>query len=163
MKTVFVTRHSKAEQDFLGSDFERKLTEAGMENSLLVATHVVAKHPHFDLFMSSPAKRAKSTAQIFADVFHYEKEKILFKSELYHAPDFVFYDVLSQLEDTVQSVILFAHNPGISEFIIDLGLGRFGSVPTTGCVGFTAHTTHWKQFKKSKKTFLSFDSPKLNK
>jgi phosphohistidine phosphatase SixA len=33
MKTVYVVRHSKAEQNFIGSDFERKLTEKGIANS----------------------------------------------------------------------------------------------------------------------------------
>jgi phosphohistidine phosphatase len=160
MKTIYVVRHSKAEQDFLGSDFERKLTETGKTHSELVAKRFLEKSPSITLFISSPAKRAKTTAQIFAANLHYDKEQILYQSALYHAPSFVYYSVLENLPTDVASVILFAHNPGITDFINSLKIVQLDNMPTTGIFGFTADIENWTSFTKGKKHFLHFDSPK---
>lgn len=163
MKTVYIVRHSKAEQNFLGADFERKLTEVGKLNSELMANRLLVKQTAIDLFISSPAKRAKTTAQQFAQIYKVDKESIVYKSELYHAPDFVYTEVIKKLDDTSDSIIVFAHNPGITDFINGLGLVQLDNMPTSGVFGFTCNTSHWIDVEKSKKSFLYFDYPKMIK
>jgi phosphohistidine phosphatase len=162
MKSIFVVRHSKAEQNFLGNDFARKLTDVGKENTTLVATRFLAKNTLPKLLISSPAKRAKTTAQLFANSFMLDKENIIYKSELYHAPSFVYYDLLKSLPNECNSVMLFAHNPGITDFVNSLSIVQLDNMPTSGIFGFTVETIEWKFFEKSKKAFLFFDHPKQN-
>jgi phosphohistidine phosphatase len=161
MKTVYVVRHSKAEQNFIGSDFERKLTEKGIANSNLIAIRFFEKIKTVDAFISSPAARAKATAEIFGDFFDKNKTDIIYKQELYLAPKHVYYDVLTQLDDTINKVILFAHNPGITDFINSLGIVQLDNMPTTGIFGCTVQTNKWKDFTSCAKSFLLFDYPKL--
>jgi phosphohistidine phosphatase len=160
MKTVILVRHAKAEQNFLSNDFERKLTDVGKENAQLVANRFFSKGIKIDAFISSPAKRAKTTAQIFVEIYKIDKEKIIFKSELYHAPLFVYYDVISQLDAAIETVILFAHNPGITDFVNSLGIVQLDNMPTSGIFSFTLNTDDWKKAPTAIKNFVFFDYPK---
>jgi phosphohistidine phosphatase len=162
MKTVYVVRHSKAEQNFIGSDFERKLTEKGIANSNLIAVRFFEKVKSIDVFISSPAVRAKTTAEIFGDFFDKNKTDIIYKPELYLAPEFVYYNILTTLEDTIKTVVLFAHNPGITDFVNSLGIVQLENMPTTGIFGCTIDGNDWKDFALAKKTFVLFDYPKLS-
>ncbi len=160
MKTIFVIRHAKAEQIFTVNDFERKLTDNGKADATLVANRNIDKIKPIQVFISSPAKRAKTTAQLFAAAVGYTEDAIIYKSELYHAPEFVYYEVLSKLTNDINSVILFAHNPGITDFVNGLGIVKLDNMPTSGCFGFTCAIENWSDFAKAQKQFLHFDYPK---
>ena len=77
-----------------------------------------------DLFISSPAKRAKKTAQLFAEKFGYDADKILFIPELYLAGPRDFVAAITQTPADVNSVIIFSHNPGVTEFVNTLTHNR---------------------------------------
>lgn len=160
MKTIYLVRHSKAEQHFIGNDFERKLTETGKQNSELVSKRLIEKYPSIELFISSPAKRAKTTAQQFAACYQVDKESIVYKSELYHAPSFVYEKVIDGIDNDFNSVIIFAHNPGINDYINQLGIVALDNMPTTGVFVFQANVAKWTDVAKAKKQFLYFDYPK---
>src|SRR5258707_1532687 len=57
-------------------DPERYLTEEGVEKTREVAKGIVALGAAPDLFLSSPYVRAMQTAEIFAGVLEYSKQKI---------------------------------------------------------------------------------------
>jgi phosphohistidine phosphatase len=160
MKTIFVIRHAKAEQLFTVNDFERKLTDNGKADATLVANRNSNQLKSIEVFISSPAKRAKTTAQLFATTVGFHEDNIIYKSELYHAPEFVYYEVLSKLTNDINSVILFAHNPGITDFVNGLSIVKLDNMPTSGCFGFTCAVESWADFAKTQKQFLHFDYPK---
>ena len=57
-----------------------------------MAQRLTDKKIKIDAFISSPAKRAARTAKIFAKEYKIEKDDIIYKTELYLAPENVFYD-----------------------------------------------------------------------
>jgi len=66
MKTLLLIRHAKSGwNDPSLSDFDRTLTERGKSDAKMMAKRVKEKSIEIDLFVSSPAKRAKKTAKIF--------------------------------------------------------------------------------------------------
>ena len=67
MELTFV-RHGEAES-FAASDDARGLTEKGRTQVSNVAKHLKKSGETFDCILSSPIKRAKETAEIFAEVF----------------------------------------------------------------------------------------------
>ena len=72
----------------------------------------------------------------------------------------MFYDVISQLPETVNSIAVFSHNPGITDFVNTLTDEiRVDNVPTCGmfAVSFAAD---WQSFKLAPKKFLFFEYPK---
>ncbi len=161
MKQLFIIRHAKSDQGFWGNDFERPLNERGKSDAPLMAKRLKEKSSGIDAWISSPAKRAKRTAEIFVENFNQETSDILFISALYHAPADVFYDVIAGLPDNLNSIAVFSHNPGITYFVNTLTADiKIDNMPTCGIFAISVEIDHWREFLNGKKRFSFFDFPK---
>jgi len=161
LKSIYIIRHAKSDQSFFGNDFERPLNERGKADALLMAKRLADKKIKVDALVSSPAKRAKKTAEIFADVLKIPAHEIIFITSLYHAPPEVFYEVIAGLPNSYDSVAVYAHNPGITYFVNSLNTKAVvDNMPTCAVFAITADITQWTGFGKAKKEFLFFDHPK---
>lgn len=126
----------------------------------------MAKHVHkeknveLDAILSSPAKRAITTAKFFAEEFDIKKKNIIEWPELYEASIDKFYKAVSSLNDAYSTVALFSHNPGITAFVNDLTNASVDDMPT--CAVFAIHikADRWKAFETAEKEFWFFDYPK---
>ncbi len=162
-KTLLIVRHAKSSWD-IGTlnDFERPLNDRGKKDAPMMAKRLLGKKVHIDAFVSSPAKRAKKTAELFSSTFGKTEDDVIFMSMLYHPQAEVFYDVVEQLDDQYSKVAIFSHNPGITEFVNTLiDSVKIDNMPTCGVFAVQAQVEKWKDFKKAKKDFLFFDYPKL--
>lgn len=162
MKSLLLIRHAKSDQSFWGNDFERPLNERGKSDAPMMAKRLLKKKVKIDAFVSSPAKRAKKTAEFFASAYAVDENAITFVSALYHADPTVFYQVISQLPDEVNHVALFSHNPGITYFVNGLvDKIQLDNMPTCGVFALQADTGSWSAFASARKEFLFFDYPKM--
>lgn len=163
MKKVFIIRHAKSDQRFFGSDFERPLNQRGKTDAPAMAARLKEREPVVDAFVSSPAWRARETAENFISVFGGAASDIIFIPSLYHAPANVFFEQISQLPDTLNAVALFSHNPGITHFVNELtDTVHIDNMPTCGVFAVCVHTDKWVDFDAAKKEFLFIDYPKLH-
>jgi phosphohistidine phosphatase len=64
------------------------------------------------------------------------------------------------MDDKVNTIALFSHNNGITEFANSLGVARIDNMPTCSIFAFTIDSDTWSDFRKAKKEFLFFDYPK---
>ena len=161
MKKLFIIRHAKSDQSFFGNDFERPLNERGNADAPEMAKRLSYKNYKPDALVASPAVRAKSTAEIFAETLQMPVTEIVFVSALYHASADVFYDVISGLPDTLRAVAIFSHNPGITYFVNSLNTKiKIDNMPTCAIFGVSANIKDWGDFSKAKKEALFFDYPK---
>ena len=104
----------------------------------------------------------KKTAELFCETYGKSEDSIVFVSMLYHATPESFYEVVENLDDTMNVVAVFSHNPGITEFVNSLAAGQStDNVPTCGIFAVQVQLKKWAEFRKSKKEFLFFDYPKL--
>lgn len=162
-KILLVVRHAKSSWD-VGTltDFERPLNERGKKDAPVMAKRLVDRNIPVDAFVSSPAKRAKKTAELFCETCGKPEDAIVFISMLYHATMEVFYEVVEHLDDSFNTVALFSHNPGITEFVNTLTDDiHIDNLPTCGIYAIQVNVKKWAEFKKAKKEFLFFDYPKL--
>ncbi len=161
-KTLLIIRHAKSSWDWETlNDFDRPLNERGKKDAPVMAQRLKNKNILIDAFVSSPAKRARKTAEYFADTYHRKKEDILLVSKLYHAPPSVFFEVVNELNDAFNTVAVFSHNPGITAFVNQLtDEVRIDNMPTCGVFAVKIEGVSWKLFEKAKKEFLFFDYPK---
>ena len=161
MKRLFIIRHAKSDQNFFGSDFERPLNDRGKTDAPLMAKRLADRKIKIDALVSSPAKRAKKTAELFAEGLGKNPEDIIFISALYHASPNAFYEVVSALPDDLDSIALFSHNPGITYFVNSLGTKtKVDNMPTTAIFAAAADINKWVEFTRAKKEFFFFDYPK---
>ena len=161
MKALLLIRHAKSDWSApsLG-DFDRPLNERGKRDAPMMAQRLLEKKIKVDAFIASPAKRAKRTASIFAKEYKRGKDEIIFKEELYGAPLNVFYDVIVTVKDKFDSIAIFSHNPGITDFANSLTDTRIDNIPTCGIFAIKIKAKHWSDFKEAQKEFWFSDYPK---
>jgi phosphohistidine phosphatase len=161
MKTLLLVRHAKSSWDIPGeSDFDRSLNGRGKADAPEMASRLIKRNVQIDLFVSSPAKRARKTAEIFIRQYNRDERKILFVQELYEAELQTFYELISGLKNDCKSVAIFGHNPGITDFVNDLTEVKVDSLPTCGIFALNISIEKWKEFAGAKKNYLFFDYPK---
>lgn len=161
MKTLLLVRHAKSDwSDGTLSDFDRPLNERGKRDAPVMAQRLLDKKVVIDLFVSSPAKRAKKTAITFAEAYGKKKEDVLFIDELYAASTDTFETVIKKLDDQFSSAAIFSHNPDITYFANSLADARIDNMPTCSIFAVTADCDRWADFENAEKTFLFFDYPK---
>lgn len=126
-----------------------------------MAARVKARNIFPEAFISSPAKRAKKTAELFCENMGLDKEGIIYISALYHAPATTFFDVIKDISNDIQTAAVFSHNPGITHFVNQLCSDvRLDNMPTCGVFAVRVNCINWKDFEKAKKDFLFFDYPR---
>jgi phosphohistidine phosphatase len=160
MKTIYLIRHAKSDWSADVDDFDRPLNDRGKRDAPVMARRLKLRHVDLDAFVSSPAKRALKTAKIFAAEFSLQHEQIVQIPELYMAPAATFYSVLESLENSLNSVLIFSHNNGITEFANSLGIARIDNMPTCSVFAFTVEAESWVQIRTALKHFVFFDYPK---
>jgi len=161
MKQLFIIRHAKSSWDIgVLNDFDRGLNQRGHTDAPAMAKRLIDKNIAIDLFVSSTAKRALTTATYFAEAYHKVEKDILKVDELYHAIPTIFYNTIAAISYTLNSVAVFSHNPGITEFVNELTKTQIDVMPTCGIFAMNVHTKSWADFKSAKKDFLFFDYPK---
>ena len=160
MKTVTLVRHAKSTKSMLNiRDIDRPLNERGYQDAYTVGQRLAEKHFTADLLISSPAIRAFSTALIIADKLSYAENKIQLCKNLYEtSPDDYIHEI-SLASDSANSVMLFGHNPTISEALttllkkgIDMGTSDIA------CIQFKIDS--WENIFKAKGELVFYISPK---
>ena len=162
MKTLLLVRHAKSSWDLATlNDFDRSLNERGKKDAPVIAQRILDRKIDINIFVSSPAKRAKKTAELFCSIYKKDKEQIIFVPALYHASINTFFEVVTRLNDDYNCVAIFSHNPVITEFVNQLVENvTIENMPTCGVFAVKTSITKWKEFSTSKKELLFFDYPK---
>ena len=161
MKSLLLIRHAKSSWDSPTlQDFDRPLNDRGLKDAPMMAERLLSKKIHIDGWVSSTAKRAFSTAKLFAEVYNTDAQHISTYQALYHAPPVIFEQVIAQLNDDWQTAAIFSHNPGITEFANQLGVARIDNMPTCSVFGVHFLCNHWKDALSSEIRFWLFDYPK---
>ena len=162
MKTLILIRHAKSSwDDFALSDFERPLNDRGKADAPKMAKRLRKKNVKVDAFISSPAKRAKKTAEYFIKEFDGDTNDIILVSALYDAGANNFSETIKDIDDKYKSAAIFSHNPGITDFVNQLiDKANIDNMPTCSVFAVKADVEKWKDFSKAKKEVLFFDYPK---
>ncbi len=164
MKKLFLVRHAKSSWDSVEmNDFDRPLNDRGEKDAPKMAKLLKHRDVVPDRMITSPANRALSTCRAFAKVLDFEKKKIIAEQKLYHAGSETILKVLASLPEHKEEnevVLLFGHNPGITEFANDLLNISIDDIPTCGVVEATLDIDKWKEISFGCGKMDAFDYPK---
>ncbi len=115
MLELTLIRHAKSSRDQTGlSDFDRPLNDRGRRDAPRMGRRLEELGVHFDLLLSSPARRAIETARLIAAELHCPDHRIRTLESLYNADADTLLEEIQRIESGVQHAALVAHNPGIS-------------------------------------------------
>ena len=157
MKTIYLIRHAEAEHPENIEDFDRPLSENGHQEARKMAKHLVESGYSIDGFFTSPAKRAATTCRYFAETFgNREVTKVV---DLYEPFLTDFISTIANLKITCNSIAIFSHNNGITEFgkSIDESTPDF---PTCGVGIYEINTNDWRNFQEAEGKLVNFFKPK---
>jgi phosphohistidine phosphatase len=130
MKTVLILRHAKSSWSNPGlADFDRPLNKRGKRDAPRMGAWLDAQELIPDLILSSPARRARKTAQAVSEYSSYDGE-IETVPDFYPGDPYTFIDTLMSIPDEYQSVMIVAHNPGLEELLYALS-GESARMPTS--------------------------------
>lgn len=160
MKTLLLVRHAKSSHAFgLSSDFDRPLNDRGFREASEMGKKLFKNKTPIDQFISSPALRAKTTAELFADEYDSKMKEIYFVPDLYNAGQEDFSSAIRQINDSYHHIALFSHNPGITDFAASLTETRITQMPTCSVFAVSAEIDSWKDFARAEKSFMFFYKP----
>ena len=161
MKTLLLIRHAKSSWDDAAmKDFDRPLNDKGRRDAPAMAERLLKAGVSIDLFVSSPAKRAKKTAEYFLEAYDRKEKELEVVPALYHPEIKAFKDVIAGLDDKLNTVAIFSHNPGITAFANIVSTARIDNIPTCGIFAVRVEVEHWGDFLASGPAFWFFDYPK---
>lgn len=162
MKTIYLVRHATAiNRTGPTPDFERPLVKKGIKESNKMAKILALSGSKPEIFISSPANRALETAEIFARKFKCPKEKIILESDFYESMSGqTFINAIKKLDNKKSSVILFGHEPTISEFAAYLVKSFRQGIPKAGIIGIDIESSSWVNIAKEKGTIKFVQYPK---
>ena len=112
-----------------------------------------------DLILSSPARRALSTAGIIAKELNYRAEDIVVDERLYGTEADMLLGVIGELSDKLKCVMLFGHNPEFADLAQRLS-NEPALMPTGAVAQFTFESTSWSSIGSKKPTEILLDYPK---
>lgn len=132
MKKVIIVRHAKSSwTDFSLSDFDRPLDNRGHHDAPIMAARLKEEGHIPQRIITSNATRAKTTARYFSQVFDVPVEEA---RDLYHGLAEDYLDIIKTLDENVECVALFGHNPGITFLANLIKMGSTDNIPTCGIV-----------------------------
>ena len=161
MKTLILIRHAKSSWENRNiSDFERGLNDRGKRDAPFMAGILKEKKINIDLILSSPAVRAFKTAKIFARELEIEEKEIIINENIYEAGRKDLLKVLMETNDSINNLMLFGHNPGLtylSNYLCDY---ETDNIPTCGIVCMQLDFDSWKYLGSKSCNFIFFEYPK---
>lgn len=161
MKTLLLIRHAKSSwADLSTTDFERTLNDRGKHDAPIMAARLRKQIPKIDAFIASPAKRTRKTAKLFMKIYGEKENNLIEEASLYEAPMKQYFSVIEGIDDSFNTVAIFAHNPGITDFVNSLDCTPVYNMPTCGIYAIEIDIERWIDFRIEPKKFLFFDYPK---
>ena len=163
-RTLYLVRHAKSSwEDPSLDDFDRPLNDRGKRDAPRMAKRIKERKIVPDLMYSSPANRAIKTCKEFAKVLGIKESGIKTDAQLYHAGEETLLTRIHGLKDKFGAVMVFGHNPGLTDLANLLTGEQILNIPTAGVVGIRFSADHWKAVQPGSGKLLFFDFPKKNK
>ncbi len=151
MKTLTIVRHAKSDWGNEGlNDAHRPLNQRGYMDAQVISKEALKRMEKPDYWLTSPAIRAYSTAIIFANAFKYDAEKIIIKQKIYEATAKNLTQIINAIPDNYKHVILFGHNPSLTNYFNEIVDSFADNIPTCGTMHVTSNSHTWKEFSNTK-------------
>ena len=162
MKRLTLVRHSKSDWSLPGQqDWDRALNKRGQRDAPEMARRLRARKLKPDLILSSPAVRALATATIMARELKVAAGIVRQDERLYLAGPADMLTVIRELGGSARHLMVFGHNPGITDFANRLSAGdRIDNMPTSAVFTATFAIQDWSELDWGSGQDAQFDYPK---
>lgn len=159
MKRLTLLRHAQADNPVSDQqDWDRPLTKRGERDAGEMARRMKALRQRPVLILSSPAIRARQTAEAFSKCFHNAQLQLV--DDLYLAEPKQLLTAIHELGGSAAHLLVVAHNPGIAEFADQLSQDRrVDGMPTGATVTAEFDLENWQDLRPGTGINVEFDCP----
>ena len=161
MKKIIIVRHAKSSWEHPGlKDIERPLNDRGLRDAPAMGGRLKDLGIRPDLLIASPARRTWHTAQFFAEATLYNGE-IQSVPQLYVARPEDILELIQGLDNNLEEVLIFGHNPTITDLVNLFSESYISNVPTCGIGVIEAEIDDWQAFLPATGRLRHFLYPKM--
>ncbi len=147
-------------------DFQRPLAGRGPDDAGRMAEFLAGQEQPPDWIISSPALRARQTAEIAAHILDLS-QAILWDERVYDATAETLLQVVQAAPERCGHVLLVGHNPGCADLAAGLCAGGSDRMslhlPTAGLVCLQSEVFYWHQMRWGAAYLRLLVSPKMIK
>ena len=148
MKSLILVRHGKSSWEYSVGDKDRPLLQRGINDAKLVADRFHEQAISIDAAYSSPANRALHTSMIFVRQLYFPLDNYQVINELYDFSGEHVLQFLKDLDDGLNTVVIFGHNHAFTYIANSLGNSYIENVPTSGLVQLEFDVENWTSIEK---------------
>ncbi|WP_404318357.1 SixA phosphatase family protein [Malaciobacter canalis] len=160
MKKLYLIRHAKSSwKNLTLADYDRPLNKRGKLNAPFMGNLLYQLGIKPDIIVSSPAYRARKTAQLIAKEVRYNKKDIDYYEDLYEASINNIIDTLKYLDDKNSVVFLVGHNPSLNLFAEQF-LDFDENIPTCAILEIEFNCQLWQEISSYNSKLITFEYPK---
>ncbi len=146
MKTLYIVRHAEPDRsDEYETDFDYPLTKQGVADAKYLATKLKMADISIDMVVASAAQRTSETARLIAEGLSCKNTKTL--KELYLAEEEILTEVIRCADDQINSLLIVAHNPGLTFLAGKLADKAIDWLGTCELVALDFSVNSWQQIK----------------
>ena len=148
VKTLLLLRHAKSSwDDSTLDDHDRPLKPRGIKAARRMGRLIREQSLHPELILCSTAVRARQTLHLLLDESGL-KPVVELSEQIFHCPPSEFAIVLQGVGETIITVMLVGHNPGMEEFLFQL-TGQNETFPTAALAVLELDLSNWLQFSET--------------
>lgn len=164
MKKLYLLRHAEAEKKAGQADFERALTSFGESQAEFLGKHMKENSIIPDLILCSDAVRARQTLNVLNKALRLPLKVLVYEHRLYNSSVEELENQISNANDSLNSLMLIAHNPAIATLPFRLqlsgeisGINDFNS--TCKFVALQLELSSWSELLTTKGSVESIVCP----
>jgi len=168
MKRLTLLRHAKSGDDgTVARDFDRPLNAKGRRAARAIGRHMRDQALHFDAVLASPATRVAETL-LEVETGYGSTINPQWERRIYLATPDELLEVVHAAPDSVDSLLVVGHNPGLEQLVLMLvphgADGARGEVaikyPTASLVELAFSVDHWAQIEEGRGVLVRFVRPR---
>jgi len=160
-KILYLVRHAKSSWDDPSlADKDRPLSPRGLSSAPDMGKRLASQGHKPDLVISSPARRALTTAKKIAKETGYKESRIITDDHLYFSGTRSMVDLLEKLDDKYENVMIVGHNPAMSSLLNILCDSSVENMPTCAVAVVSFDMGSWSELTMSDGELLAYDYPK---
>ncbi|GGG49886.1 SixA phosphatase family protein [Bizionia arctica] len=156
MKKLILIRHAKSSWSEGISDHERGLESRGINDAKLVSLSFKQYQLLPNKVLSSAAKRAQNTAEIFLENLKIDSNIIEFDKNLYDFSGENLIKTIKAVSNDIETLMVFGHNEALTYFVNNFGDRYIENVPTSGLVIIEFQVDSWKYIYKGETVKIIF-------
>ena len=158
-RTLYLIRHSYAENPNDKPDFERSLTLEGQSNVRALGRYLINEKFDPDRILCSSSRRTTETAINLVEELEMNEQNISYHDKIYEASVRELLEIINDLDSSNKSIALIGHNPTITFFGEYLTGASIGNMQPCSIVTIRLEKTSWSDISQGSGIFVSYYHP----